>query len=159
MSMASAIATCVRCIVEFQVKQFDELTPEELYEIIKTRFDIFVIEQNIMCRDLDDVDKTALHVFCRNEDGRVTGYLRVFWNDRAAGVAQIGRVVTLFHGIGIGGPLLTKGIDVARQMGAASILLHSQEYAIGYYAKQGFEVTSDTFLEDTIPHVEMVLRL
>ena len=44
-------------------------------------------------------------------------------------------------------------------MGAASILLHSQEYAIGYYAKQGFEVTSDTFLEDTIPHVEMVLRL
>lgn len=83
--------------MEFFVKQFNELSPEELYEIIKTRFDIFVIEQNIMCRDLDDVDKIALHVFCRDADGRVTGY----------------------------------------------------------YAKQGFEVTSDIFLEDTIPHVEM----
>ncbi len=145
--------------MEFFVKRFDELTPDELYEIIKTRFDIFVIEQNIMCRDLDDVDKTALHVFCRNEEGRVTGYLRVFWNDRATGVAQIGRVVTLTHGIGIGGALLAKGIDVARRMGATGILLHSQEYAIGYYAKQGFEVTSDIFFEDTIPHVEMVKRL
>ncbi len=145
--------------MEFFVKRFDELTPDELYEIIKTRFDIFVIEQNIMCRDLDDVDKTALHVFCRNEEGRVTGYLRVFWNDRATGVAQIDRVVTLTHGIGIGGALLAKGIDVARRMGATGILLHSQEYAIGYYAKQGFEVTSDIFFEDTIPHVEMVKRL
>ena len=141
--------------MEFFVKQFNELSPEELYEIIKTRFDIFVIEQNIMCRDLDDVDKIALHVFCRDADGRVTGYLRVFWNDETAGVAQIGRVVTLTHGVGIGGALLKKGIDVARQMGASSILLHSQEYAIGYYAKQGSEVTSDIFLEDTIPHVEM----
>ena len=145
--------------MEFFVKRFDELTPDELYEIIKTRFDIFVIEQNIMCRDLDDVDKIALHVYCRDADGRVTGYLRVFWNDEAAKIAQIGRVVTLFHGIGIGGALLAKGIDVARQMGATRILLHSQEYAIGYYAKQGFEVTSDIFFEDTIPHVEMVKRL
>ena len=137
--------------MEFFVKRFDELTPDELYEIIKTRFDIFVIEQNIMCRDLDDVDKTALHVYCRDVDGRVTGYLRVFWNDEAAKIAQIG--------IGIGGALLAKGIDVARRMGAESILLHSQEYAIGYYAKQGFEVTSDIFFEDTIPHVEMMKRL
>lgn len=146
-------------IVKIFVKRFDELTPDELYEIIKTRFDIFVIEQNIMCRDLDDVDKIALHVYCRDADGRVTGYLRVFWNDEAAKIAQIGRVVTLTHGIGIGGALLAKGIDVARRMGATSILLHSQEYAIGYYAKQGFEVTSDIFFEDTIPHVEMVKRL
>ena len=145
--------------MEFFVKRFDELTPDELYEIIKTRFDIFVLEQNIMCRDLDDVDKTALHVYCRDADGRVTGYLRVFWNDETAKIAQIGRVVTLTHGIGIGGALLAKGIDVARRMGATSILLHSQEYAIGYYAKQGFEVTSDIFFEDTIPHVEMVKRL
>lgn len=145
--------------MEFFVKRFDELTPDELYEIIKTRFDIFVLEQNIMCRDLDDVDKIALHVYCRDADGRITGYLRVFWNDEAAKIAQIGRVVTLTHGIGIGGALLAKGIDVARRMGASSILLHSQEYAIGYYAKQGFEVTSDIFFEDTIPHVEMVKRL
>ena len=144
--------------MEFVVKAFKELTPEELYEIIKTRFDIFVIEQNIICRDLDDVDKEAIHVFGRRDDGRVAGCLRVFWKDEADRVAQIGRVVTLEHGLGIGGELLKKGVAVAKEMGAKSIYLHSQEYAIGYYQKAGFQVVSDLFLEDTIPHVEMELR-
>lgn len=145
--------------MEFAVKAFNELTPEELYEIIKTRFDIFVIEQNVICRDLDDVDKEAIHVFCRRDDGRVAGCLRVFWKDEADRVAQIGRVVTLEHGLGIGGKLLEKGVEVAKGMGAKSICLHSQEYAIGYYQKAGFQVVSDLFLEDTILHVEMELRI
>ena len=53
--------------LEFTVKHFSELTPWELYEIIKTRFEIFVIEQHVLCEDLDDRDKEAIHVFCRNE--------------------------------------------------------------------------------------------
>ena len=147
-------------ILEFTVKHFSELTPWELYEIIKTRFEIFVIEQHVLCEDLDDRDKEAIHVFCRNEAGRVTGYLRVFWNDENAGVAQIGRVVTLEHGRGIGGALLKKGVEVAeKQLHARSIYLHSQQYCTGYYAKEGFKIVSDVFIEDEIPHVEMVKQL
>lgn len=146
--------------MEFVVKHFSELSPNELYEIIKTRFDIFVMEQNVMCRDLDDKDKDAIHVFCFNEDGRVAGCLRVFWKDEAAGVAQIGRVVTLEHGRGIGGALLHKGVEVAaRQMKARKVYLHSQQYCTGYYAKEGFKIISDVFIEDEIPHVEMELVL
>lgn len=142
--------------MEFFVKHFAELTADELYEIVKTRFEIFVLEQNIICRDLDDVDRVAIHVFCRDDKGLMTGYLRVFWKDEAAGIVQIGRVVTLVHGRGIGGALLNKGVETARAMGARSIYLHSQQYCSGYYEKAGFEVVSDVFMEEGIPHVEMI---
>lgn len=146
--------------MEFFVKPFEELSPTELYEILKTRSEIFVVEQKCVCQDMDDKDQKALHVFCCNDVGRVTGCLRVFWKDEANGIAQIGRVVTLEHGKGIGGELLHKGVEVAReQLKAKKVYLHSQQYAIGYYAKEGFRVVSDIFPEDGIPHVEMELNL
>ena len=140
------------------VKHFDELTTTELYEILKTRSEIFVVEQNCVYQDLDDNDQDAFHVFCWNDSGRVSGCLRVFWkgHDETAGVAQIGRVVTLEHGKGLGGKLLHEGVRIAiEQLKAKKIYLEAQEYAIGYYAKEGFEVVSEPFLEDGIPHVRM----
>ncbi len=71
-------------------------------------------------------------------------------------MAQIGRVVTLEHGKGIGGKILHEGLKVAvEQLKANKIYLEAQEYAIGYYAKEGFEVVSEPFMEDGIPHVKM----
>ena len=140
------------------VKHFNELSTTELYEILKTRFEIFVTEQECIYQDLDDKDQDAIHVFCYNDSGRVAGCLRVFWkdHDEASGVAQIGRVVTLEHGKGIGGMILREGVRVAtEQLKAKKIYLEAQEYAIGYYAKEGFKVVSETFMEDGIPHVEM----
>ena len=142
--------------MELIVKHFNELSTRELYEILKTRFEIFVTEQECIYQDLDDKDQDAIHVFCINDSGRVAGCLRVFWNDKAAGVAQIGRVVTLEHGKGIGREILHKGVEIAtEQLGAKKIYLEAQEYAIGYYAKEGFGVVSDVFMEDGIPHVKM----
>ncbi|WP_026653697.1 GNAT family N-acetyltransferase [Butyrivibrio proteoclasticus] len=144
--------------MDILVKHFDELSTRELYEILKTRFEIFVTEQECIYQDLDDKDQDAYHVFCWNEAGRVAGCLRVFWKDydETAGVAQIGRVVTLEHGRGIGGVLLHKGVEVATKvLGAKRMYLEAQEYAIGYYAKEGFSVVSDVFMEDGIPHVKM----
>ena len=146
--------------MELIVKHFNELSTRELYEILKTRFEIFVTEQECIYQDLDDKDQDAIHVFCINDSGRVAGCLRVFWNDKAAGVAQIGRVVTLEHGKGIGREILHKGVEIAtEQLGAKKIYLEAQEYAIGYYAKEGFEVVSDVFMEDGIPHVKMELQI
>ena len=110
----------------------------------------------------DDKDQDAIHVFCWNDSGRVAGCLRVFWKNRdeAAGVAQIGRVVTLEHGKGLGGKMLHEGVRIAREiLKAKKIYLEAQEYAIGYYAKEGFEVVSDPFMEDGIPHVKMERKL
>ena len=144
--------------MEFVIKHFNELSTTELYEILKTRFEIFVTEQECIYQDLDDKDQDAIHVFCWNDAGRVAGCLRVFWKDgnKAAGVAQIGRVVTLEHRTGLGGRMLHEGVELAiNKFGAKKIYLEAQEYAIGYYAKEGFEVVSETFMEDGIPHVKM----
>lgn len=101
--------------MEFVIKHFNELSTTELYEILKTRSEIFVVEQDCVYQDLDDKDQDAIHVFCWNDAGRVAGCLRVFWkdHDEAAGVAQIGRVVTLEHGKGIGGQMLHEGVRIA----------------------------------------------
>ena len=144
--------------MEFVIKHFNELSTTELYEILKTRAEIFVVEQDCVYQDLDDKDQDAIHVFCWNDAGRVAGCLRVFCkdHDEAAGVAQIGRVVTLEHGKGIGGKMLHEGVMVAiEKLHARNIYLEAQEYAIGYYAKEGFEVVSEPFMEDGIPHVKM----
>lgn len=144
--------------MSFIVKHFKELSTTGLYEILKTRFEIFVTEQECIYQDLDDKDQDAYHVFCWNDSGRVAGCLRVFWknHDDTAGVAQIGRVVTLEHGKGLGGKMLYEGVRVAADiLKAKKIYLEAQEYAIGYYAKEGFEVVSEPFMEDGIPHVKM----
>ncbi|MCR5558246.1 MAG: GNAT family N-acetyltransferase [Butyrivibrio sp.] len=142
--------------MDLVVKHFNELSTTELYEILKTRFEIFVTEQECIYQDLDDKDQDAIHVFCWNDQGRVAGCLRVFMKDAENGVVQIGRVVTLEHGKGIGGKILHKGVEVAiERFNAKKIYLEAQVYAIGYYAKEGFEVVSDEFMEDGIPHVKM----
>jgi ElaA protein len=69
-------------------------------------------------------------------------------------------VVTLEHGKGLGGKLLREGVKVAiKSFNAIKIYLEAQVYAIGYYAKEGFEVVSDEFMEDGIPHVKMEKRV
>lgn len=138
------------------VKHFNDLSVHELYEILKTRSEIFVVEQECIYQDLDDKDQDAVHIFCFNDTGRVSGCLRVFMREPENKVVQIGRVVTLEHGKGIGRLILHKGVEIATDyFRAKKIYLEAQVYAIGYYAKEGFEVVSEEFLEDGIPHVKM----
>ena len=142
--------------MDFIIKHFDELSTTELYEILKTRAEIFVVEQDCPYQDLDDKDQAAIHIFSYNDKGRVSSCLRVFWKDEKEAVAQIGRVVTLEHGTGLGGRLLHEGVKLAiEHFKAKKIYLEAQEYAKGYYAREGFEVVSEPFLEDGIPHVKM----
>ncbi len=137
------------------VKFFDDLTTKELYENLKARAEIFVVEQNCVYQDLDDKDYESLHVFYE-EDGRVVAYLRAFY--REEGVVQIGRVLTLYHGRGLGGRLLKEGIALIKEkMNPRQLYVEAQCYATGFYEREGFRVCSDEFLEDGIPHVKMVL--
>ncbi|MBO4219405.1 MAG: GNAT family N-acetyltransferase [Clostridia bacterium] len=142
--------------MDFTLKHFSELSNTELYEILKTRQEVFVVEQNCPYMDIDDADKDALHVFSWNDSGRINACLRVFYKDKAAGIVQIGRVVTLDRGIGLGGQILHKGVEIAlEQFNAKKIYLEAQTYAVGFYEKEGFKVISEPFLEDGIPHVRM----
>lgn len=159
---------------DIRIKKFSELSLEELYAILKVRAEVFVVEQNCPYQDLDGNDDKSIHVFAM-EGNDCVGCLRVFMREDfdtpTAGsegmpptdfgdrkVAQVGRVVTaLSHrGTGLGHLLMTHAIDVAKTMLPSDILyLEAQTYAIGFYQKSGFQVSSTEFLEDGIPHVQM----
>jgi len=140
-------------------KYFNELTTTELYEILKSRAEIFVVEQNCIYQDMDDIDYHSLHIYYESNK-KVTAYLRAFTKDSVNNTVQIGRVLTLTHGTGLGGRLLKEGISIIKKkMNPSSIYIEAQCYAIGFYEREGFVVTSEEFLEDGIPHVEMVLKL
>lgn len=140
-------------------KNFSELTTHELYEIIKSRTEIFLLEQNIICQDLDDVDYDSLHCFYE-ERNRVIAYLRAFYADNTKDVVKIGRVLTLEHGNGLGRKLMQDSIDVIKEkLPCKKICINAQKYATGFYEKFGFNVTSDDFLEEGVVHVAMELEV
>lgn len=143
--------------MEFAVKTFQELTTEELYEILAVRARVFVVEQACAYQDIDGLDLEALHVFARNENG-ICAYLRAFSQDERT--ARIGRVLTTVRGKGFGAEILKQGIAAAAErMKKECIYLEAQTYAIGFYEREGFQVVTEEFLEDGIPHVGMVLDL
>lgn len=143
--------------MELTIKTFQELTTKELYEILKVRGAIFVVEQTCAYQDIDGLDETSLHLFYE-DGGQVQAYLRAF--EKEPGVVQMGRVLTLHHGEGLGGHLLHEGIPVIKeQFHPRKIVIEAQCYATGYYEKAGFQRCSEEFLEDGIPHVRMELTL
>lgn len=139
------------------VKEFNELTTKELYEILKSRAEIFIIEQNINYQDLDDIDYKSLHCFYQ-EDEKVIAYLRAFYKDDNKDIVKIGRVLTLNHGIGLGKKLLSESLpEIKKILSPKKITMSAQKYAIGFYEKFGFKVVSDEFIEEEILHVIMEL--
>lgn len=144
--------------VSLKSKYFGELTTKELYEVLRARAEIFVVEQNCVYQDLDGIDYDSLHIFYEEEDGKVAAYLRAFFKNEDT--VQVGRVLTLSHGTGLGGRLLKEGISQIRtKMRPSKIYIEAQCYAVGFYEKEGFQICSEEFLEDGIPHVQMVLEL
>ena len=140
------------------IKTFSELSATELYEILRLREAVFIVEQNCPYPEADGKDPDAVHLWYSGENGRVDAYLRLYYKNDEPGTVQIGRVVTSAEarGTGLGRKILHEGIRYAvEKMGAERLYLEAQVYAIGFYEKEGFKVSSGEFLEDGIPHVEM----
>lgn len=139
--------------MEFRYKTFGELSATELYEIVRARQEIFLMEQNIVCRDFDGVDYDSLHCFLW-DGGRVVAYLRAFRG--GDGRVHIGRVLSIRHGEGLGGELMLLSMSkIKEHFGCERITLHSQCHAEGFYLKLGFRPVGEVFLEEGIEHVEM----
>ncbi len=138
-------------------KTFEELTSRELYEILKSRAEVFVKEQNISYVDEDDVDYRSLHIFMM-EDNRVTAYLRAYQD--GDDTVKIGRVLTLVHGRGLGTELMKHAIKVIPERMACKIIcMDAQKQAVEFYRRLGFSVDSEEYLEEGIPHVDMSLKI
>ena len=139
------------------IKKFDELTLNELYNIMQLRSQVFVVEQNCIYQDLDDIDKISYHLFIKGNNDMIKAYLRIFEKDK--GTAQIGRVVTdeKERKKGYATKLMEKGIQLIKnEMKKNKVYLEGQVYCKDLYLKLGFEIISDEFLEDGIPHYKMI---
>ncbi|WP_199729696.1 GNAT family N-acetyltransferase [Aerococcus agrisoli] len=114
------------------------------------------MEQNCVYQDIDGKDQESIHIFIE-EKGQILAYLRAF--KKTDGMVQMGRVLTRQHGQGLGGRLLQDGIHIIKeQMHPSKIYIEAQTSAIGFYEREGFLVSSEEFMEDGIPHVEMMLH-
>lgn len=134
---------------------FSILDNRRLYEIMKLRQEVFVLEQNCLYQDLDDKDQSAWHVTLYREK-TLASYARVF--AVGDGIVQIGRVITAkaYRRKGLASLVMRAAMSQARVMGARQIVLEAQTYAVPFYQKSGFRPIGDEFLEDGIPHIRMI---
>ena len=145
--------------MELVVKYFSELSAEELFEIYKLRVSVFVVEQTCPYQEVDDFDRKAYHIWLQDESG-IQAYARVLPQGIAFEDAGIGRVIAVKRRAGLGTQIVQAAIDTAAsKLGAERVTLEAQVYARGLYDKLGFVQTSEEFLEDNIPHIQMQLTI
>ena len=146
-------------MMNLKIKTFGQLTTRELYEILRSRSEVFIVEMGIRVQDMDCDDYRSLHCFFE-EDGRVVAYLRAYHMGEDSGAVKLGRVLALDQGKGIGRQLVERSLpEIWNRMGCEKFYLHAQKNAQGFYEKLGFQVVSDEFTEAGIPHVAMELKM
>lgn len=146
--------------MEFVFKAFSELTTEELYDILALRAEVFVVEQNCVYNDLDGADKTAVHQFLK-KDGKMVACARLLKPGMRFPEYSIGRVVVRKseRGTGLGIRLMEEAKTfMIEKWGAKKIKVSAQQYLQRFYENLGFEVVTDVYLEDGIPHLGMIYR-
>lgn len=146
--------------LEFKVKRFNELSVSELYQVLQLRSEVFVVEQNCVYQDIDGKDERALHLL-GEMDGKIVAYSRLFKAKDYFDNASIGRVLVAeqFRSQKWGHDLMQNAIlAIQNSFGIQPITISAQLYLKQFYENHGFEQVSETYLEDGIPHIEM-LRL
>jgi ElaA protein len=148
-------------MTEWIVKKFNDLTPTELYAILQLRNEVFVVEQNCVYQDADNKDLKAYHVmgFIEND---LAAYTRLLPQGVSyADEASIGRVVTSpkYRKLGLGRTLMQQSIELTYTLfNTTSIKIGAQLYLKSFYQSLDFKQCSDIYLEDNIPHIEMILK-
>jgi ElaA protein len=145
--------------VVWHKKRFNELSVQELYSILALRIEVFVIEQNCPYQDADGKDIHSLHVFATDETGRCVACSRIVDPGISYVEVSIGRFVTaLSHRrLGLGKELMEHSLEcVETAFGPVSIRISAQSYLKSFYSSFGFVQVSEEYLEDDIPHIEML---
>ena len=141
-------------------KSFSELTIDELYDVLRLRSEVFIVEQKCIFLDIDNNDRKAFHTIGFIGD-EVVATTRLFDKDiMYEGYQSIGRVVgsPRHRGLGIGKALMQYSIsECERLFGKGPIKIGAQLYLKKFYNEQGFEKSGDVYLEDDIDHIPMIL--
>ena len=146
--------------MSWNLKKFDELTNMELYNLLKERTLVFVVEQNCPYPEVDGKDPFSYHLF-KEDKGEIVAYLRIVPAGVTYQEASIGRVFVKkeYRGQGMAEELLKKGLDfIQNELKETEVKIQAQDYLRKFYGSFGFQPISETYLEDNIPHVDMLLQ-
>jgi ElaA protein len=144
------------------IKKFRELSTEEIYNILKLRSEVFVVEQNCVYQDIDEKDKKATHLFIeKNND--IIAYTRIFKKgDYYEENPSIGRVVVSKkeRGKNLGKEIMLNSIEfIKKELKGRKIELSAQKYLDKFYKDLDFYSEGEDYLEDGIPHQRMFYNL
>lgn len=141
----------------FQIKRFNELSLSELYQVLQLRSEVFVVEQNCVYQDIDGKDQKALHLLGTFDD-EIVAYVRIFKPGDYFDEASIGRVVIkqTHRDKKWGYDLMQEAIRATKsELNETNITISAQLYLKKFYKNLGFVQTSEMYLEDDIPHIQM----
>lgn len=141
-------------------KKFTELSIDELYQILRLRSEVFVVEQDCVYQDIDNKDQKALHLFF-TANNKVVAYTRLFDAGLYFDTASIGRVIVKesHRKDGLGHDLMQQSIQtIKNEFKTSKITVSAQTYLKKFYESHGFIKTSEEYLEDGIPHIKMILN-
>ena len=136
--------------------RFAELTPAELYGLLRLRVDVFVVEQNCPYPELDgrDTEPGTVHLWCADDDGTVLATIRVLENGEDRAIGRVATAATA-RGRGLSARLVEQGIELC---GGRTVDIGAQAYLEGWYGRFGFRRSGPDYVEDGIPHLPMRLQ-
>ncbi|HJO94809.1 MAG TPA: GNAT family N-acetyltransferase [Victivallales bacterium] len=149
-------------MIKWQWSSYNELSQDEIYEILKIRQAVFIVEQKCAYQDADDLDSAAWHLMGWHENtngNELAAYVRVVFPGKKYPEPSIGRVLTshLFRGTGLGKSLIIEAIaHIKLEYPDMHIRISAQKYLEKFYSSFGFKTVSDQYYEDGIPHIEML---
>ena len=144
--------------LQWSWKSFEQITKEELYEVLSFRQSIFVVEQKSWYQDADGLDNISLHLLLK-ENAFLVGYLRLIPPGKKYDTPSIGRIAIKenLRGNAIGSELVKRGIKKSSETYLTdSVTISAQNYLTKFYQNHGFTIQGEVYDEDGIPHVKMV---
>ena len=147
--------------MKITVFKYQDLSPDRLYEILKLRSEVFVVEQKCAYQDLDNKDEKALHLV-GEENNQIIAYTRIFKKGDFFKNSSIGRVLVKkkYRNKDYGRKIMKSSIDrLKKDPKEEKIELSAQKYLLKFYSELGFEKVGEEYLEDNIPHVKMILKI
>ena len=146
--------------VTWKIKNFEDLSIKELYEILKVRQEVFIVEQTCYYIDADGYDDKALHIWAET-NGEIAAYCRIFSQGIKYPETSIGRVLTntKYRNLKLGKTLINIALQaIETHFETSECRISAQNYLLEFYKSFGFEDTGKKYLEDDIPHTEMVRK-
>lgn len=146
--------------ITWQLKEFQNLTPLEIYEILQLRSEVFVVEQNCIFLDADNNDQLSFHLQGRIDE-KLIAYVRIIPPGHTYNEPSIGRVVSSpsHRKKGVGIELMKKAIEETTNLfGIQPIVIGAQLYLKKFYENLGFTMCSDIYMEDDIQHIKMIRK-